>query len=70
MSIRQSGASVYSDAPHSRVQDEGGQVGRNRATLLKRGEVSQYMTRAVRDSNALVSRRLEGLLADIERDFS
>lgn len=63
------GVSVYSSAPHAAVQDSGGRVGRDRATVLTRENASQYMTRAVRDSQADISQRLEGLLDALENDF-
>lgn len=69
ISVRQAGVSVYTDAPHARVQDQGGQVGRDHATLLKRAEVSQYMTRAVRDEQPRMSQRLQGLLATFGAEF-
>lgn len=68
-SVTTAGASVYSDAPHSIVQDVGGRVGRNRATLLKRSEVSHYMTQATQDAQPYVTKRLEGMLGEFEREF-
>lgn len=61
------GASVFSSAPHSIVQDVGGRVGHG--AILKRSEVSHYMTDAVRDSQPYVTRRLEVLLSEIEHTF-
>lgn len=62
--------SIYSAAVHAIVQDQGGQVGRGRQTLLKRSEVSQYMTRAVQRTSAVVAERIDGVLDDLERDFN
>jgi hypothetical protein len=58
--------SVYSDLPHSRVQDTGGQVGRGRSTLLTRASVSQYMTRAVDAAEHDVDASVESLLTRVE----
>jgi hypothetical protein len=58
--------SVYSDLPHSRVQDTGGQVGRGRSTLLTRASVSQYMTRAVDAAEHDVDASVETLLTSIQ----
>jgi len=63
------GASIYSNAPHSIVQDQGGQVGIARATLLKRASVSRYMTRAVVDSQPTVERKMDEVLDELGRDF-
>lgn len=60
---------VYSNVVYARVQDQGGRVGRNHATILGRGNVSQYMTRAVRDSGGEIERRLEQLLTNIVNDL-
>lgn len=68
-SVTLTGASVYSDAPHAYVQDRGGQVGRDHATLLKRADVSHYMTNAVRDSRGDVERRLGRLMDELGRDY-
>lgn len=56
------GASVYSTAVYGGVQNYGGRVGRNHATILARGNVSQYMTRAVASTKVPVSREVEGVL--------
>lgn len=63
------GASIYSDAPHAIVQDVGGQVGRDRSALLKRADVSHYMSKAVEDARPYVNRRLEELLDEFGREF-
>lgn len=55
--------SLYSNAPHAGVQDQGGQVGRGHLTLLKRGEVSQYMTRAVTSDSSKVEEMIEGAVS-------
>lgn len=68
-SVSAVGASIYSNAPHSIVQDVGGRVGRGRATLLARASVSKYMTRAVADSKDEVEREIGKVLDKVERDF-
>lgn len=67
--MTQRSVSVYSNLEHSRVQDQGGQVGRHRATLLKRSDVSQYMTKAVRDSSQEVEKQVDELLDQLGRNF-
>lgn len=69
MSTTQTGASIYSMEEHAYVQDRGGQVGRNRSTLLPRARASGYMTRAVRENRAATSKRLEGVLDSLADDF-
>lgn len=69
VSVRQAGVSVYSNAPHAFVQDRGGRVGRGHRTILERGKVSQYMTRAVRSEQDRMSKRLEGVLDRLGQDF-
>lgn len=68
-SVTMKGISVYSDEEHALVQDRGGRVGRDGATVLQRGKVSGYMTRAVRDAGPEVSRRMQGVLDSIGNDF-
>lgn len=68
-SIRQSGVSVFSDAEYAYVQDRGGKVGRGHQTLLARGAVSAYMTRAVRSTQPIVTARLQGVLDDLATNF-
>jgi phage gpG-like protein len=68
-SVTNRSVSVYSNLPYSRVQDQGGKVGRHHATLLKRADVSRYMTRAVSASEGEVRTRLEALLDAIDHDF-
>lgn len=51
------------------MQDQGGRVGRNHATLLKRSDVSQYMTKAVRDSSPAVEKQVDELLDQLGRNF-
>ena len=68
------GVSVYSDEEHALVQDRGGHVGRYGpggygATVLQRNRVSGYMTRAVEQAQPEVSRRLQGVLDSVGRDF-
>lgn len=45
--VNRGSVSVYSNLVYSLVQEEGGRVGRNHATLLTRGNASHYMKRAV-----------------------
>lgn len=61
------GASIYSDAPQAIVQDVGGQVGNS--AILRRADVSHYMTKAVEDARPYVNRRLEELLDEFGREF-
>lgn len=68
-SATRQGARVFSSLVYSGVQDTGGRVGRGQQTILRRGDVSQYMTRALRDSQPMVSRRLQGLLDTLTREF-
>jgi hypothetical protein len=63
------GASVYSDAPHAIVQDVGGRVGRGHLTLLKRSEVSRYMTEAVHEARPYIDRRMTELLNEFGHEF-
>lgn len=57
----QRAVSIYSNLIYARVQDQGGRVGRNHATLLSRGSVSQYMTKAVRDAAPIMEAGLSKL---------
>ena len=68
-SVTARGASVYANEVHAIVQDVGGQVGRSRATLLRRDSVSQFMTKAVRNSRPRIEREMEQLLDTLGRDF-
>lgn len=68
-SVTTKGASVFSNAPHALVQDVGGQVGRNRAALLQRASVSQYMLKATRGAGPRIERELENLLDKLGRDL-
>lgn len=67
--VVQRGVSVYTTAPHGFVQDRGGRVGRHHATLLARGDVSQYMTRAVVAEQGHVAQELDRLLGEFGREF-
>ena len=60
---------IYSNLIYSRIQDEGGRVGRGGATLLTRASVSQYMRRAVDGSGPTVDRELELMLGRIHDKF-
>lgn len=66
----QKGATVYSTSVYGGVQNFGGKVGRNHATLLKRADVSQYMTRAVRETRVPVTRHVEGTLDWLTRELT
>lgn len=68
-SVTAKGVSVYSNLVYARVQDQGGKVGRNHATLLARGSVSQYMKRAGDTAEPKVTRRLERMLDRLDNDF-
>lgn len=61
------GASVYSMAPHAAAQDLGARLGNN--AILRRADASRYMSRAVQDSQADTSRRMQGVLDSVGRDF-
>lgn len=58
----QRGASVWSTHPGGGVQNFGGRVGRNHATVLERNRVSQYMTEAVKATREPVAREVESVL--------
>ena len=63
------GANVYSTSIYGGVQNYGGRVGRNHATVLRRADVSQYMTRAVTDTHVATVRHVEGTLDWLEREL-
>lgn len=69
VSATQWSASVYSTALHGGVQNVGGKVGRNHATLLKRADVSAWMIKAVGSERAFVAAEIEDLLSWLEREF-
>lgn len=69
VSATQRGASVYSTAVYGGVQNFGGRVGRNHATVLRRADVSQYMTRAVADTRAPAAAHIEGVLDWLSREL-
>lgn len=58
VSVSLRGASIYSTAVYGGVQNYGGRVGRNRATVLPRAGVSQYMTRAVQSTRPRVEQQV------------
>lgn len=60
--VTRTGATVYSANVYGGVQNFGGRVGRNHATILRRADVSGYMTRAVRDTKPATTRHVEGAL--------
>ncbi len=62
-------ASVYSTAVYGGVQNVGGRVGRNHATLLRRDMVSGYMNKAVAASEAYVEGEMLGLLDWLETQW-
>lgn len=68
-SVAARSASVFTTAPHGYVQDRGGKVGREGSTILKREDVSQYMTKAQTQSAPETAHELEALLDDIEREL-
>jgi phage gpG-like protein len=68
-SVTQRSASVYSTALHGGVQNVGGKVGRNHATILKRAEVSRWMIQAVTTNRAFVEGELDGLLDWLTAEF-
>lgn len=63
----QSVLSVYSDAPHARVQDEGGRVGHG--AIITRASASAYMTKAVQESQKDTEKALNDLGERIESQF-
>lgn len=67
--VNLSSVSVYSNVVYANVQDQGGRVGRNHATLLKRAEVSQYMTRGIQQAQGAVNQRVGRVLDDLANDF-
>lgn len=69
VAVNRNSASVYSTAPQGGVQNVGGRVGRHHATLIKRSDVSQYMTKAVSSSRDEVTQDLEGLLDWLTEEF-
>ena len=69
ISVTQRYASVYSSALHGGAQNVGGRVGRNKATLLKRADVSGWMNKAVAENAAFVEAEMEGLLDWLEAEF-
>jgi phage gpG-like protein len=70
--VTQNLASVYSTAVYGGVQNVGGRVGRNHATLLTRAAASGWMNKAVAETAGYVAGELDGLLdwllAEFERD--
>jgi len=56
------GASVYSTSVYGGAQNYGGRVGRGGATVLRRSDVSQFMTRAVKDTRLPVAAEVESTL--------
>ena len=66
--VAQKAVSVYANAPHSRVQDEGGRVGHG--AIITRASASAYMTKAVKQSQEDVERALSGLGDAIANEFS
>lgn len=59
--------SVYSNAPHALVQDQGGRVGHG--AVITRASASAYMTKAVQESQPEVENALGNLGDDIARTF-
>lgn len=69
VSATQRGASVYSTAIYGGVQNYGGRVGRNHATVLRRADVSGYMTRAVADTRTRATEHVEGVLDWLQHEL-
>jgi hypothetical protein len=69
VSVTARGASVYSTAPHGGVQNVGGRVGRSHLTVIKRAEVSGYMTKAVQSDREFVQHETEALVQWLLRTF-
>lgn len=69
-SVTQRGASMYSTSVYGGVQNYGGRVGRNHATVLKRANVSQYMTKAVDSTHVAVVAHVEGTLDWLKRELA
>lgn len=61
------GASLYSNSPYALVQDQGGTVGYG--AVITRARASGYMSKAVQFAQPMVSRRLEGVLDHLGREF-
>lgn len=69
VSVTKRMASVYSQSVYGGVQQSGGRVGRNHATLLKRSDVSQWMGKAVASERENVREELDGLLDWLVAEF-
>lgn len=69
VTVSRGSASVYSTAPHGGAQNVGGRVGRRGATILKRADVSGYMTHAVQSEREHVADELDGLLDWLDKTF-
>lgn len=67
VSATQAGVSIYSVQPYAAVQDFGGRVGND--AVVKRADVSQYMTGAVRAAAPDIERKLETVLDNIGAEF-
>ncbi len=67
--VTQRGAWVASSVVYGGVQNYGGRVGRNHATVLTRTSVSQYMTGAVRSTREPVGRHVEEILDWLAREL-
>lgn len=66
--VNQRSVSVYSNAPHAKVQDQGGVVA-GRGPHIFRASASKYMTKAITKSAAEVNQRLGKVLDDLGRNF-
>lgn len=62
VSVTQRAASVYSRMIYGGIQNEGGQIGREHRTLLRRDQVSRYMDRAVDSMKAYVEEQTNSLV--------
>lgn len=62
VAITRNSAAVYSASPHGGVQNFGGRVGRDHLTVIRRADVSHYMTKAVASSRDDVADEMDSLL--------
>ena len=69
VSLNRNSASIYSIAPHGGVQNVGGRIGRNHATIIKRSDASHYMDKAVASKRGFVEAEFDAVLDWIEQEF-
>lgn len=65
--VTQKAVSIYSNAPHSAVQDMGGRVGHG--AVITRASASAYMSKAVKSSRADIEAGLERVGRTIEQEY-